>query len=64
MKSGAVTRQTLTEALRASVNHHGIVGPVQFGPEQRVKRTMYLAEVKLDTIVTVGSNAAAGIARR
>ena len=64
MKSGAVTRQALTEALRGSVNHHGIVGPVQFGPEQRVKRTMYLAEVKLDTIVTVGSSAAAGIARR
>jgi ABC-type branched-subunit amino acid transport system substrate-binding protein len=64
MQAGAVTRTGLAEALRASLDYKGVVGPVRFGPERRVRRTMYLAEVRMDSIVTVGSNITKGIAKR
>jgi ABC-type branched-subunit amino acid transport system substrate-binding protein len=57
MNSGAVTRDAIAQKLRSSYEFKGVMGPMSFGPEQRVKRVLQLAEVKSDTIVTVTTSA-------
>ena len=63
MNEGVVTRDSLTRALRAGVQMQGLRGSWQF-ENQRVKRPIYLAEVKPDTIVMVGSNNGGALARQ
>ncbi len=64
MRSGALTRSALTESLRGNLDYTGALGPLRFGPEQRMKRTMQLAEVRMDTIVTVTTSDSERLARK
>jgi ABC-type branched-subunit amino acid transport system substrate-binding protein len=63
MKAGALTREALARALSSS-EWKGVIGPVNFGPERMVKRTMYLAEVRTDTVVTVSSSEKGVLAKK
>ena len=52
MADSAVTRAAMLEHLRTKP-FEGLAGPLRFGPNQRTPRTLYLAEVRDDSIVTV-----------
>ena len=62
MNEGAVTRDSLASALRNGARMQGLLGPWQF-ENRRVKRPIYLAEVKPDTIVMIGRNNAGALAK-
>ena len=67
MSDSAVTRAAMLEHLRTK-SFEGVAGPLRFGANQRTPRTLYLAEVRDDSIVTVAHSdtvyAAAGRRRR
>jgi ABC-type branched-subunit amino acid transport system substrate-binding protein len=52
IKEGVTTRAALTEKLR-SASYPGVAGPIRFGPEQRIQRVLYLAEVQNNGVPNV-----------
>jgi ABC-type branched-subunit amino acid transport system substrate-binding protein len=52
MRDSAVTRTAMLEHLRTK-SFDGLTGPLRFGTNRRTPRTLYLAEVREDSIVTV-----------
>ena len=64
MNTGAVTRDSLTSALRHGARMTGLHGPWQFDAEQRVRRPMYLAEVQRDTVVVIANSVTGALARQ
>ncbi len=55
MNQGAVSRDSLSKALRGGARMTGVLGTWQFDENRRAKRPLYLAEVRRDRIVTVGN---------
>jgi ABC-type branched-subunit amino acid transport system substrate-binding protein len=64
MDLGAVARDSLTRALQNGARMTGLHGPWQFDAERRVRRPIYLAEVRRDTVVVVANNVTGALARQ
>ncbi|MGH7470510.1 MAG: ABC transporter substrate-binding protein [Longimicrobiales bacterium] len=64
MNTGALTRASLSRALRSGARMNGLLGEWQFDGQRRVNRPIYLAEIRADTVVLVASNNKGALARQ